>query len=268
MTICIAAKAKGDYIVVASDRMVTLSLPSTEFEQGSSKTLELTNTCLVATAGSALRYTPIYTNVRNQIQLTNMKDISQIAETNRQLYMQMRNGKMEQSILAAYGLSLQNFYQINQTLSPQILAQVAQAMSLFDYELTILIAGTDDFGSHIYRIDNPARMEIFDSLGHCSVGSGELHSISTFIANDYTVDLDVNHVTALTYQAKRLSEKAQGVGEKSDIYVISKEGYRQLSSDMINKLDLIYNKQSKKDENTIKEIENEIESLNLHKKSS
>lgn len=262
MTICIAAKSGND-VVVASDRMVTLNIPSTEFEQYSSKTLELTKNCLASTAGSALAYTPIYVDTKNQIKIKNIQEISQIAEINRQLYMQMRNAKMEQDILSRYGLTLQNFYQMNNMLSPNIIAQISQAMGLYDYGLSVLIAGVDNSGAHIYRIDNPAHMEVYDAIGHCSIGSGELHAISTFVANDYKMDLDLNHVVALTYQAKKLSEKAQGVGEKSDIYVISKDGYKQLSKDDINKLDVIFEKQSKKDENIIKEIENEISSLKL-----
>jgi 20S proteasome alpha/beta subunit len=186
MTICIAAMAGNEHVVMASDRMVTSVVPRTEFEQGTSKTLELAKNCLVATAGSALAYTPIYVNAKNQIIVSNSQEISQIADINRQLYMSMRNQKMEQDILIRLGLTLQNFYSMNTTLSPQIVAHATQAMSQYDYGLSILIAGVDSTGAHIYRIDNPARMEIFDALGHCSIGSGELHSISTFVASDYT----------------------------------------------------------------------------------
>lgn len=45
-------------------------------------------------------------------------------------------------------------------------------------------------------------METFDAIGHCAIGLGELHAISTFVANDYTPTLDHNHVLALTYEAK------------------------------------------------------------------
>jgi hypothetical protein len=54
MTICVAAIAGRDYVVVASDRVVTLIVPSTEYEQALSKTLLLTNNCVASTAGSAL----------------------------------------------------------------------------------------------------------------------------------------------------------------------------------------------------------------------
>ena len=76
MTICIAAKSNEDYVVVASDRMVTLSLPSTEFEQGISKTLEITNNCVACTAGSALAYTPIYNLAKIEIKTKQITEIS------------------------------------------------------------------------------------------------------------------------------------------------------------------------------------------------
>lgn len=267
MTICIAAKSKEGYVVVASDRMVTLSLPSTEFEQGGSKTLEITNNCLASTAGSALAYTPILVQSRLQIEQQNVHEISQIAEINRQYYIIMRNQKLEQDILARIGINLQQFYDMNTRLSPQIVANLIQAMHLYEYGLSVLIAGVDSTGAHIYRIDNPGRMEIYDSIGHCSIGSGELHAISTFVANDYTMDLDLNHVMALTYQAKKLSEKAQGVGEKSDFYIISRNGNTKLSDDVIKELDFIYNRQSKKDETAINEIEEKINCLPIKKET-
>ena len=103
MTICIAAKSREDCIVVASDRMVTLALPSTEFEQGIPKTLEITNNCVACTAGSALAYTPIYNRAKIEIQSNNITEISEIADINKKYYVLMRNTKMEEVILGRTG---------------------------------------------------------------------------------------------------------------------------------------------------------------------
>ena len=143
-------------------------------------------------------------------------------------------------------------------------------MSQYNYGLSLLLAGVDNTGAHVYRLDNPGRMEVYDSLGYCAVGSGELHAISTFVANDYRHDLDLDHVLALTYEAKRRSEKAQGVGEKSDIYIVTKDNCLKLSDEEIKKLDNIYNMKSEQEKKAVKEIEDKIKELkiieNHHKK--
>ena len=110
-------------------------------------------------------------------------------------------------------------------------------------------------GSHIYRIDNPGRMETFDTIGYSAVGTGEIHAISTFIANDYSFSLDLNHVVALTYEAKRRSEKAPGVGEKTNLVVVCKEGVRELPDAKIAALDKIYKARAQKEKDAVKEIE-------------
>jgi 20S proteasome alpha/beta subunit len=133
----------------------------------------------------------------------------------------------------------------------------------YGYGLSLLIAGVDSSGAHIYRIDNPGRMEIFDTIGHCSIGSGQLHAISTFVANDYTYDLDLNHVVALTYEAKKRSEKAQGVGEQSDIYIVCRDGNTKLPQETISQLEKIYNKRSQQEKRAVAEIEEQIRGLDM-----
>jgi 20S proteasome alpha/beta subunit len=233
MTICIAAIANKNHVVVASDRMVTLAFPSTEFEQGIPKTIQVTNNCVAATAGSALAYTPIFRESQIEISNQSTNDILSIAETTRLHYVTNRNKKMDQDILSKIGINLQSFYASNRALAQEVVAQTIQAMAAYNYNLSILITGVDTSGGHIYRIDNPGRLETFDVIGHCAIGSGELHAISTFVANDYTPTLDLNHVLELTYEAKRRSEKAQGVGEKSDIYIIFQDKTIKLAEGII-----------------------------------
>jgi hypothetical protein len=263
MTICVAAIAGSDYAVVASDRMVTLIVPSTEYEQGLSKTLSLTDNCVASTAGSALAYTPVHVDAKIEIQKQNTHDIKQIAEIIRNQYVIKRNQKLDQDILGKIGLNLQTFYNINRTIAPEIVAQIYQGMVAYSYQLSILVSGVDLSGPHIYRIDNPGRMEIFDAIGNCAVGSGELHAISTFVANDYTPNLDLNHVVALTYEAKKRSEKAQGVGEQTDICIVCKDRTITLPHDMIDKLDAIYNKKNVQEKKVVSDIEQLVKDLNL-----
>jgi len=264
LTICIAAAAGKEHVVVASDRMITLSLPSTEFEQNVSKTVEITKNCVAATAGNALAYTPIHLETLKLLQQdSTTPDIQRIAELIRRSYVKARNEKLEQDILVKVGLNLKTYYEKNQIISPNIVANVAQAMNLYNFNLSILVAGIDSNGPHIFRVDNPGRIETYDSVGHCSVGSGELHAISTFIANDYDPNLDLDHVVAMVYEAKKKSEKAQGVGVETDICLICNDGIVKLPDDKMKRLNEFYNKKIEQEKKSVSETEELVKTLDI-----
>ena len=266
MTICIAAMAEKKFAIVASDRMVTLNLPSTEFEQNVSKTIPITDFCLVSAAGNALGYYPIHNKAVKQIEGSGKAlDIERISQILKKWYTDTRNEKLEEYILAKNGLNLRTFTEQNQILAPSIVANIHQAMTRYNYGVSLLVAGVDSSGPHIFRIDDPGRLETFEFIGHCSIGSGDLHSISTFIANDYDPNLDLNHVTAMVYEAKRRSEKAQGVGAETDIYIVSENRHEKLSDAQIEELDNFYNKKIKKEKETVSELEEVVKGLHLEK---
>ena len=264
MTICIASIAGDGHVIVCSDRMVTLSLPSTEFEHNNPKTMKITDNCVASSAGNALGFVPIYEEVVRTIgQTSSEHSIHSIAEITKNAYVRARNDKLEQEILSTMGLSLNDFYQGNRTFAPEITANLAQSMQQYNYGLAIVIAGVDESGCHIYRIDNPGRMDSYDTIGHCAIGTGELHAISTFIANDYDSKLDVNHVVAMTYEAKRRSEKSQGVGEETDLYVVCKNNVVKMAEDTVNQLNEIYNKKTDQEKESVVKLEELVQRLNI-----
>jgi len=264
LTICIAAASGKKHVVVASDRMVTLSIPSTEFEQNLSKTVKITKNSVAATSGNLLAYTPIHQETLKLLhQDSTDPDIQRVAELIRRGYVKARNEKLEQDILVQIGLNMQTFYDRNQKLSPNIVANMVQAMSQYNFNLSILVAGVDSSGPHIFRVDTPGRIETFDSIGHCSVGSGELHAISTFIANDYDPDLDLDHVVAMVYEAKKKSEKAQGVGEETDICIICNDGIVKLPDDKMKKLNEFYNTKTEQEKKSVSETEGLVKTLDI-----
>lgn len=271
MTICVGSislKNNGgeQYAIVASDRMVTLSLPSVEWEQNIPKTMKIAENCVVSTAGSAIAFTGILRIAKPEIdKLANPKRIYDIVEIIRKSYEEVRKKKMEEDILGKIGLSLKDFYAGNQVISPQIVNLTVDAMAKYNYNLIILVAGVDDSGPHIFRIDNPGRADPFDSIGYCAIGSGDLHAISTFIANDYDPNLDLDHIAAMTYEAKKRSEKAQGVGEESDLYIICNNRVVKMPDDVIKKLDEIYLKREQQEKKAVADIQSEIEKLNIQK---
>ena len=100
MTICIASIAGDGHVIVCSNRMVTLSLPSTEFEHNNPKTMKITDNCVASSAGNALGFVPIYEEVVRTIgQTSSEHSIYNIAEITKNAYVRARRDKLEQEIL-------------------------------------------------------------------------------------------------------------------------------------------------------------------------
>jgi len=265
MTICIAAMCENKYVIVATDRMLTVLLPNIEFETDYDKATEITKNCIAATAGSAIAHTPLFRDAGVEIAREGTKDIDKIVEHTRNAYLKVRNKKLEEEILFPFGLTLQNYYQGQQALQPQFVNTLTQNMARYNYQLWILIAGVDEKGPHIYRIENPGKVFNYDTIGYHAIGSGELHAISTFIANGYGLKTTLQRGLAVTYEAKKRSEKAQGVGEQTDMYVVTKDNVIHLPDQAIKDLDAFYQKRLEEEERLVSEMESQILQLDIMK---
>lgn len=268
MTICIAAICDERFVVVATDRMITVIVPSIEYEQkGRTKAIEVTPNCIATTAGSALAYTPIFQDAKIEIDRRSMKDIGQIAETTRKSYVKIRNQALEESILSSVGLDLKTFYERNKDLQPSLAANIFQGIQRYNHKLWIVIAGSDDSGGHIWHIENPGRKACFDNIGFHAIGSGNHHAVSTFIANEFDPTIDLSHGVAIAFEAKRRSEKATGVGKSTDLLIIDKNGHKRLSREEIGQLNKIYEKRLETERTAVTELDEMIKNLDFLKKA-
>ena len=265
MTICIAAMCEHKYVIVTTDRMLTVSLPNIEFETDYDKATEITKNCIAATAGSAIAHTPIFRDAGVEIAREGTKDVDKIVEYIRNSYIKVRNKKLEEEILSPVGLNLQSFYQGNQALQPQLVNSLAQNMARYNYQLWILVGGVDEKGPHIYRVENPGKILNYDTIGYHAIGSGDLHAISTFIASGYGLKTTLQRGLAISYEAKKRSEKATGVGAQTDMYIVSKDNVVHLPDEAIRDLDAMYQKRLEQEKRIVSEVEDMIAHLDIMK---
>jgi len=263
VTICIAAACERKYVVMATDRMLTVMLPNIEFETDYAKATEITKNCIAATAGSAIAHTPLFRDAGVEIAREGTKEIDRIVEITRNSYVKVRNKKLEEEILSPVGLNLQSFYQGNQALQSQLVGTLIQNMQRYNYQLWILITGVDEKGPHIYRIENPGKVFNYDTIGYHAIGSGELHAISTYIASGYGLNTTLQRGLAITYEAKKRSEKAQGVGAQTDMYVVTKNSVAYLPEEAIKVLDATYQKRIEQEKKVVSEVEKMISELDI-----
>jgi hypothetical protein len=117
---------------------------------------------------------------------------------------------------------------------------------------------------HIYRIENPAVKNNFDAIGYHAIGSGDIHALSTFIVNKYEVkNTPLRRGLALAFEAKKRSERAQGVGEQTEMIVVTKDEVFRLPEEALRPLDGIYQKRLEQERKVFSEVETMIGGLDI-----
>ncbi|MGD0319067.1 MAG: hypothetical protein ABSB56_05190 [Nitrososphaerales archaeon] len=220
---------------------------------------------MIATAGSAIAHMPIVQDVTIEILKEGTKDIDKIAEFTRNAYLKARNKKLEEEVLFPFGMNLQTYYQLQGGLDQTLTNVIVQNMAKYNYQLWMILAGVDEKGGHIYRLESPGKVFNFDSIGYHAIGSGELHAMTTFIANNFHSGVLLKNGLAIAFEAKKRSEKAQGVGPETDMYIVTKEKVIHLPTQAVTDLDAMYQTRLAQERKVVSEVEKMITELDMMK---
>lgn len=250
MTVCIGAlcaDAQGTpwrAAVVASDRMVTMG-GLMEFEHEYPKVVEVTNRVLALVAGDALRGAQLVRTVRGLIPAT-PTTVEIIAAAAAAAYSEQRRAQVQAEFFTPRGIAMADFYNgLQQRLLPQIAGMLDQQAAGFDYGVEVLIAGMDDEGAHIHAIRNPGAGSNYASIGYTAIGSGALHALQAMIGFDHMGEQSLNDTVFQVYVAKRRAEVAPGVGQDTDVAVITAEGCMFLDQSVLEQLSRLYGEHQK-----------------------
>jgi hypothetical protein len=81
--------------------------------------------------------------------------------------------------------------------------------------VSLLIAGLDDSGPHIYLVEDD-NIKCYDTYGYAAIGSGAFHARSQFINSNHSPADPAQTALYTVYLAKKRAEAAPGVGEHTD----------------------------------------------------
>jgi hypothetical protein len=261
MTICLAAICRDnerDYAVVAADRMVTLG-GFIEFEHGVPKMAHPSAQAVVMVAGDTLIGTRLAREVSAALDGT-VPRTPGIARELATKYLEIRTVAIENQVLAPRGLNLQAFYGAHQSLNPQITMMIDQSMSQFNLGVELLLAGVDQDGAHIFSIHNPGGGELqHDVIGYAAVGSGAIHAIQSMIGFQHNSSCELGETIFRAYASKRRAEVAPGVGQETDIAVVSLDGVRWLTKENKDRLAVLYETYQATASSTLAEKLSELE---------
>lgn len=267
MTVCLGTICEnGTSVIVASDRMWTQKYLSVEFEYGEPKIDNIGECCVLTTAGSVIAPTELIENSKSDIEKKKISEISKISEVVKEHLTLERSKRIEDKYFKPRGITIEEFYRsgMQSQILSDIVTRLDNLIEMYEFELEILIAGIDEKGGHLYVVFPPGRVESMDRVGYVSIGSGTPHAESTFILNDFRRDWDIKKALYVTYEAKKLAEKAPGVGKKTDIVIMNKNNKpRALKESTFKQLQSIFDKKTKTKGLEDEEIKNKINDLSI-----
>ena len=261
MTICIAATCAGQKAVVAaSDRMVSAPFLTLEFDHPDAKIDQLSRTCVGLTAGDALVATDLFTGFEGMISQLQDPEVQMIVGQVKQRFVDIRQALIDERVFRPRGISFDDFYSkgLVSALPPDLAMFLDSQVQEGQLQASVIVAGVDGSGSHIHGIEDPGTSSCFDRLGYHAIGSGYRHALLHLATAQQHWSASINQTVHNVFEAKKQAELAQGVGETTEIRVITASGVTALTKSDLDALDDLHTMRTA---STSDDLKNGIEKL-------
>lgn len=167
--------------------------------------------------------------------------VRDILDIVKEAYLRLRRRIIEEQFLQKCDLKWEDYVNsIKGLTGPSPLAKIIAEIEEFKLELQAIITGVDEEGPHIYVIDDPGMLNSFNDIGYAAIGSGAYHALRSFIENNYSIDMPLWKALYIVFEAKKYAESAPGVGTRTDVVIVGKEGVRFLKEEHICRLEELY----------------------------
>src|SRR3972149_168422 len=218
MTICIAALFNnGAGCVLVSDQMITAHIPmGYEFENDEvEKIVKIQGSGLIHAliSGNVLFANEVIDKAKEQIAAKGVNVVDVATDMLRDSYREVRLMHVSRDELESRGLTLQTYYQRQQSLFQPLVQILDNALRKYDLGVQFLVAGKSGASCHVYSVTNPGDSVCHDSLGYAVIGSGAPHAMYHLIESGYKKSMSKDDVVKVIKAAKKRSEVAPGVGK-------------------------------------------------------
>jgi hypothetical protein len=241
MTVCLAALCTNDeapHAVVVADRMVTLG-GFMEFEHTIPKMSAASASSIAMIAGDSLVGSRLAGQVSEALSQS-ASPVEEIAQHFARDYAEIRRARMTEDLLAPRALDLQSFYGAHASLQANIVAMIDNQMAQYNLGVEVLLAGVDQKGAHAFTVQNPGGAErLHDFIGYAAIGSGAIHAVQSMVGFGHSPEAPYHTTVFRAYASKRRAEVAPGVGNDTDMAVISQQAIHWLTDGEKDQLEKI-----------------------------
>ena len=239
VTVCIAAScAGGNAVVVASDRMLSAPFLTVEFDHEDAKIDQIGANCVALSSGDALCVQDILIGGLGAAHQLQNPPILTLAEQIKIEFCNVRRKRVNDYILGPRGIDFESFYKggLIGHLPHDLAMLIDSQVQKYQLGTTILVAGVDVSGSHVYCIDDPGAMACFDRVGYHAIGIGHRHAVLKLVSLGQHQSKSVNETVFSVYCAKRVAELAPGVGQSTTMQVVTRQGTQPVTQDILDAL--------------------------------
>ena len=217
MTICIAAIAKDDAIVVTSDLMA--SAVSFSADKVMAKAMRVASHWWVMFSADDTSYvTAVHDRVLNLLQSTD-NVFSNVRSTFVRAYLEERQNQAEHQVLGGYNLSMERFLRENtQMFTAEESRDLYTRIKYIRLGCSLLAFGFDKFNiAHIFEVSEDVNGDVsdkvMDNIGFWAIGSGQYSALSILFFHEYSRTKELTTAIYRVAEAKFMAESAQGVGK-------------------------------------------------------
>jgi 20S proteasome alpha/beta subunit len=267
MTVCIAAVCDGGKsVIVAADRMFTAPPPvNMEFETAEKKIEQVSPGCVALFAGNSAYATEIIQGALDALAGAQRPQVPVVIERLKESYIRVRNQKVRDQIIIpalgpdfvraeALGMNIPTYLQAQQAIYGQMVMMQQQ----FNLGSDIVVAGVDDLGARLHVLSHPGTTASLDKLGHASIGSGGNHANMRLALGAQTKNSNLVETLYRVFDAKKAAEVAPGVGQETDIAIVSAAETKQCSRELLQDLSEIFNESGGKVPTSLEKIEKRL----------
>jgi hypothetical protein len=233
MTVCIAAHSAPDTIVCVTDMKMSMSDNSMSGDATALKMAYFGKNWICLMAGNLSPFPDIR---RHFAEFAEKNDISfpmdeyHIVDGFKYAFEKELKRRSEAEILAPYGLTFENYRDEGPKLGADAYSRIIFDLRNKDLGLHLMLAGFDQRKGHILVIDKSGLAEHYE--GFWAIGSGDLAALGYLLSSEmHPVSSSPATVFYRACFAKFAAETSPGVGERTIVCVLKKDGSSHIFRD-------------------------------------
>jgi len=225
LTICIAAICDFDTdvknkILLCADRAVSTNI---QFEGGEPKIKKITDWCyIMQSSNHSLMTDLILERVRTKTRDKDLTTVLAIVELLKNECIAYKSECIERDVLIKFQAVIGKL-----SVQPEAFVKIVSEevnryqATKFDFVADFIVAGIEsNEEAHIYCVNQDGEYYLGDSLGYLTIGSGGDLAFLQMTRYIYSRKVTMAAAITLVYLAKKISERAVGVGNSTDFYIL------------------------------------------------
>ncbi len=221
MTVCIAGICNVNVsptILLCADRLVSAGV---QFEGGSSKILQITKNCAIMHSSddsvtSELVLQRLLKRTDSQKKYTPQEIANMLCEE----CITLKQEKQVKDVLSKYNVAINGL----KADPNNLISDAVNDLKFYQYPaFEFIVAGLDEevIMAHIFKVDQDGNQSSWDSIGFATTGSGGSLAFLELTKWFYSITHELSLAIPRLYFAKKVSERATGVGRYTDYVFLS-----------------------------------------------